>query len=138
MRRSRELLFNLDTQKLELLLTPINRLDVSIEGSWFANAIRTARADLRRAGIGKLQPFYYLSTGYGTVAGTTSIALGFYDCNEPLRQLNLELRGFQYSYDDIVDLIRHELGHAFCYAYKLYRRRDFREAFNVRGNYFNT
>jgi hypothetical protein len=30
------------------------------------------------------------------------------------------------------------LGHAFAYAYKLYRRRDFREMFNVRGNYFNT
>jgi hypothetical protein len=37
-----------------------------------------------------------------------------------------------------VDLVRHEMGHAFSYAYKLYRRDDFREMFNVQGNYFQT
>jgi hypothetical protein len=116
MRRSRQLLFNANTQRLELLLTPLNRLDVSIEGSYFAEAIRLARADLKRLRITQLQPTFYLSTGYGTVAGTASIALGFYDCNELLRELNLELRGFQYSYEDIVNLVRHELGHAFAYA----------------------
>ena len=31
MRRSRDLLFNDDTLRLELLLTPLNRLGVSIE-----------------------------------------------------------------------------------------------------------
>jgi hypothetical protein len=138
MRRSRDLLFNTDTQKLELLMTPISRLDVSLESCWLADAIRIARADLRRVGITRLQPVFYLSTGYGTVAGTTSIALGFYDCNELLRDLNYELRGFQYTWDDIVNIVRHELGHAFSYAYKLYRRKDFREMFNVRGNYFHT
>lgn len=138
MRRSRELLFNDDTQRLELLLTPLSQLDVSIEKSYFAEAIRIAREDLKRLRITQLQPHFYLSTGYGTVAGTTSIALGFYDCTEPLRRLNRELRGFQYSEEDMVNLVRHELGHAFAYAYKLYSRPDFRHTFNVRGNYFNT
>ncbi|MBP7691789.1 MAG: hypothetical protein KA764_07725 [Anaerolineales bacterium] len=138
MRRSRELLFNDDTLRLELLLTPLHRLDVSIEQAYFAEAIRVARDDLKRLRITQLQPHYYLSTGYGTVAGTTSIALGFYDCHELLRQLNRELRGFQYSHEDIVNLVRHELGHAFAYAYKLYTRKDFRQIFKVKGNYFNT
>lgn len=138
MRRSRELLFNEDTLRLELLLTPLNRLDVSIEKSFFAEAIRIAKDDLKRLRITALEPHFYLSTGYGTVAGTTSIALGFYDCNELLRRLNLQLRGFQYSHDDIVNLVRHELGHAFAYAYKLYTRKDFRNTFNVRGHYFYT
>lgn len=138
MRRSRDLLFNASTEKLELLLTPLNRLGLTFEGTFLQEAIRIGRADLKRVGITKLQPQFYLSTGYGTVAGTTSIALGFYDCSEVLRELNYEARGFIYAYDDIVNLVRHELGHAFAYAYKLYRRKDFREIFNVKGNYFLT
>jgi len=138
MRRSRDLLFNLDTQKLELLLTPLNRLGLRIDDSALAEPVRIGMADLRRAGIKKLEPYFYLSTGYGTVAGTTSIALGFYDCHPVLKALNRETRGFEYSFEDQVDLVRHELGHAFSYAYKLYRRKDFRELFNVRGNYFHT
>jgi len=93
---------------------------------------------LRQAGIRKLEPYFYLSTGYGTVASTTSIALGFYDCHPVLKLLNRETRGFEYGFEDQVDLVRHELGHAFAYAYKLYRRKDFRAMFNVHGNYFNT
>lgn len=138
MRRSRGLLFNTETQKFELLQTPLNRLGLTIAGCWFEEAIRLARADLKRVGVTRLQPYFYLSTGYGTVAGTTSISLGFYDCNELLREINREVRGFQYSDDDIVGIVRHELGHAFSYAYKLYRRKDFREVFNVKGNYFTT
>jgi hypothetical protein len=138
MRQSRALLFNTANDQIETLNTPIHRLDVSIEGSFFAEAIRIGRQDLRRMRISQLEPHFYLSTGYGTVAGTSSIALGFYDCNETLRQLNLELRGFQYTRREIVDLIRHELGHAFAYAYKLYSRKDFRKVFNVKGNYFLT
>jgi putative zinc-binding metallo-peptidase len=138
MRRSRDLLFNTETQKLEWLLTPLNRLGLRLEGSLLEEPVRVAMADLRRAGIKKLEPFFYLSTGYGTVAGTTSIALGFYDCDSVLKELNRETRGFEYSFEDQVDLVRHELGHAFAYAYKLYRRKDFREIFNVRGNYFHT
>jgi len=138
MRRSRDLLFNTETRKLELLTTPLNRLGLNIEASCLADAVRLGLADLKRVGINKLQPHFYLSTGYGTVAGTTSIALGFYDCDDLLRELNREHRGFEYSDEDRVNLVRHELGHAFSYAYKLYRRKDFREMFNVRGNYFNT
>ena len=108
MRRSREMLFNVDTQKLELLLTPLNRLGLSLEESALAEPVRLGMADLRRAGIRLLEPYFYLSTGYGTVAGTTSIALGFYDCHPVLKLLNRETRGFEYSFEDQVDLVRHE------------------------------
>jgi hypothetical protein len=138
MRPSRDLLFNADTLKLELLLTPLNRLGLKIEGSDLEAPMRAAVDDLKRVRIAKLRPFFYISTGYGTVAGTTSVALGFYDCNALLRELNCDHRGFEYAYDERVDLVRHELGHAFSYAYKLYRREDFREVFNVQGNYFLT
>ena len=138
MRHSRELLFNADTLKLEFLLTPLNQLGLKIEGSDLEEPIHVALADLKRVHIKKLRPYFYISTGYGTVAGTASIALGFYDCNPLLRELNHAMRGFEYSFDERVDLVRHEMGHAFAYAYKLYRRDDFREMFNVQGNYYLT
>src|SRR3989338_6373616 len=138
MRRSRELLFNSATQKLELLLTPLPELGLTIEGTILQQAIRLALRDMRRVGLKNLRPHFYLSTGYGTVAGTTSIALGFYDYSPLLRELNKELAHFEYSFNDIVDVLRHEIGHAFVYAYKLYRRPEFRQMFKVRGNYYLT
>ncbi len=138
MRRSQALLFSTDTKKLELLNTPICELDLRFEGTIFAQAIPVVKHELRRAGITKLEPIFYISTGYGCIAGQPIIALGFYDFDPLLKDLNEEFRGWRYSDADIFDLLRHECGHAFCYAYKLYRRKDFRELFDVQGHFFNT
>lgn len=138
MRYTRQLLFSSETQKLELLNTPLCKLGLKLDGSRLGSAVRTARDDMRRVGINKLEPLYYLSTGYGTVEGTTNIALGFYDAIPLLRELNLEFRHWQYTEDQVLDTVRHEIGHAFCYAYKLYRRPDFRKAFKVKGNFYKT
>lgn len=139
MRRTRQLLYSEDTLRLELLTTPLNQLGLSIETSPILYpALQMVKADLERMKIRKIKPFFYLSTGYGTIEGTTNICLGFYDYSERLRALNKEVRGWVYSYEDVVATIRHEVGHAFAYAYKLYRLREFREVFNVRGNYFRT
>lgn len=140
MRRSRQLLFHDEaTLRLELLTTPLNRLGLSIEGApLLGEAVRAVKADMERMRLNKLKPFFYLSTGYGTIEGTTNICIGFYDADERIRQLNKEYRGWMYSYDEVVATLRHEVGHAFAYAYKLYRLPEFRETFNVRGNYFHT
>jgi hypothetical protein len=139
MRRSRALLFSEETLRLELLMTPLNRLNVSIEKSaMLSEAVRTAKADMARMKITQIKPYFYLSTGYGTIEGTTNVCLGFYDATDRLRALNKEYRNWVYSYDQVVATIRHEIGHAFSYAYKLYRLPEFREVFNVQGNYFRT
>lgn len=54
MRRTRQLLFQTETLKLELLNTPINQLDLKIEGTIFAQAIPLVKEELRRAGIRRL------------------------------------------------------------------------------------
>jgi len=139
MRRTRQLLYSEETLRLELLTTPLNRLDIAIETSPILYpAVQTVRADMDRMRIRKIKPFFYLSTGYGTIEGTTNICLGFFDYDEQLRELNREFRGWQYSYEDVVATIRHEVGHAFAYAYKLYRLPEFRQVFNVKGHYFRT
>ncbi|MBP7601223.1 MAG: hypothetical protein KA750_07750, partial [Thermoflexales bacterium] len=138
MRKSRALLHQTETLKTEILHTPVNRLGLKIKGTIFEQAIPTVMAELRSHGIAKLEPVFYLSNGYGCIAGSPIVALGFYDCNQLLKDVNRELRGWYYTEPDVYNLLRHEAGHAFCYAYKLYRQPEFRELFEVEGNFFNT
>jgi len=138
MRHSRLLLIGPETRKLELLMTPLNRLELSLDDGPLGRALAIARDDLKRVRLKHLIPNFYLSTGYGTVEGTTNVAVGFYDTHYLLRELHREFRRWLYSPEEIASTVRHELGHAFCYAYKLYRRKDFRETFHVRGNFFRS
>jgi hypothetical protein len=137
-RHSRRLLFGPKTIKLELLLSPLSRLHLTVNDGPAGDAIAILREDLKRMKLERIQPNFYLSTGYGTVEGTTNIAVGFYDAHPLIRELHKEYRRWSYSPEEILATLRHEIGHAFCYAYKLYRRKDFREMFNVRGHFFHT
>ena len=136
-RLSQELLFSKDTLKLELLRTPIKDLKVALSDGVLGEAVQTATEDIRRMGIRHLQPHWYLSTGYGVVASTVNVAVSFFDTSDLLRELEGEFLSL-YTPEEVLMTVRHELGHAFCYAYKLYRRDDFRATFDVRGHYFNT
>jgi hypothetical protein len=137
-RHSRNLLFGHKTVKLELLLTPLSRLPISLVDGPVGQALYQIHEDLKRTRMRKFEPGFYLSTGYGTVEGTTNIAVGFYDTHPLIRELHREYRKWLYNPEEILAVLRHEIGHAFCYAYKLYRRKDFRETFNVRGHFFRT
>ena len=112
MRRSRGLLYQIETQKLELLNTPINQLGLKVKDTVFEHAIPQVKDELRGAGVRKLDPVFYISTGYGCIAGSPIISLGFYDFHPLLKELNEEVRGWRYSDAEIYDLLRHEIGHA--------------------------
>ncbi|NUN50375.1 MAG: putative zinc-binding metallopeptidase [Candidatus Brocadiae bacterium] len=137
MRHARSLLFSEPTLKLEVLTTPLNRLNVSLGNSIFPGYIRRLYRELDAAGLA-FRPRFYVSTGYGTVEGSLNVGLGFYDASERLRDLNEEFRGWRYPHREIVSIFRHEAGHAFCYSYRLYRDEKFRRLFNVRGHFFRT
>ena len=121
----------------EILETPVNQLNLSLKGSLIENSITELFDDLDRFGI-KLRPKFYLSDGYGTCEGTTNIGVAFWDVDEYLRTLGLRYLGELYDIWDLRMVLRHEVGHAFCYSYKLYRQSEFRKIFNVRGHFFNT
>ena len=74
MRRTRALLYQTETLKAELLNTPVQQLSLSIEDTLFAQAIPVVKGELRRAGITQLEPIFYISTGYGCIAGQPLIA----------------------------------------------------------------
>ena len=133
----RKLLFNRETKKLEVLTTPANRLGLSLRTSLVQPQIEKHLARLKRRGI-KLKPHFYLGEDWGCVSGTSNIEIGFYDADPLLKELNREIRGWKHDTRDVDYLLRHETGHAFCYAHRLYKNKEFRNIFGVKGKFFDT
>ncbi len=133
----RKLLFNRDTKKLEALTTPVNRLELSLKTSLVQPQIEKHLARLKRRGI-KLRPRFYLGEDWGCVSGTSNIEIGFYDADPLLKELNREIHGWTNDTRKVDYLLRHETGHAFCYAYRLYKNKEFRNIFGVKGKFFDT
>lgn len=129
---------SLDANNLEeVLKTPVNRLGLNLRGSAVESCIDNFHEELDSFRI-RLRPVYYLSDGYGTCEGTANIGLAFWDVHETLKRIAHRFLGEYNTRADIMMLLRHEMGHAFCYSHKLYRRKEFRERFRVRGHFFNT
>jgi hypothetical protein len=133
----RRLLFNQDTRKLEVLTTPVNRLGLHLKTSLVQSQIEKLLQRLKRRGI-RLKPNFYLGEDWGCVTGTVNIEVGFYDASALLKDLNREVRGWTNDTRTVDYLLRHETGHAFCYAHKLYKDREFRDVFGVEGKFFET
>ena len=135
MRLARKLLYNADTLKTELLHTRVCDLRVRLRGSRLGRCIDRVLDEVRAFGI-SLEPFFYLSDAFGCVQGTANIGLGFWDADPLLRDIRKDRTGDLRDEVDIVLLLKHEVGHAFCYAHKLYQLPEFRRAFGIRGNFF--
>ena len=133
----RRLLFNRATKKIEVLTTPVNRLGLSLRSSLIQPQIDKHLALLKRRGI-KLRLHFYLGEDWGCVSGTSNIEVGFYDADPLLKELNREVRGWTNETREVDYLLRHETGHAFCYAHRLYKNREFRNVFGVKGKFFDT
>jgi hypothetical protein len=101
---------------------PIRDLGLTIEGTRLAPVIEEFRAELAACGITKLTPSFYLSTDWGVAFGTVAIGIPFYLARPELTELHGEevghIEGFKHS--DILRYLRHEMGHAVNYAYRLY------------------
>jgi hypothetical protein len=136
-RLSRKLLFDEATLKTELLATRVCDLELHLHGNRLWQCIDHALAEARSFGI-TLEPYFYFSDGYGCVQGTVNIGLGYWDADELLRKIHDDCRGYTRDEVDLVLLLKHEIGHAFCYAHKLYQLPEFRKVFGIRGNFFAT
>lgn len=126
------------SERYEVLLdTPVNGLELTLKDSLLEDCIAELFHQLEPLKI-RLRPKFYLSDGYGTCEGTANIGLAFWDVERGLQTLAQRYLGELYDLWDMRMVLRHELGHAFCYSYKLYRLPEFRKIFNVRGHFFNT
>ena len=137
MRIARKFLFDDDTRKSELLSTPVKELGLRLPGTLLGRCIERTLEDVRAFGIA-LEPYFYLSDAYGCVQGTVNIGLGFWDADPLLRDVYADKVGRRRDEMDLVLLLKHEIGHAFCYGHKLHQLPEFRRAFGIRGHFFAT
>ena len=117
----------------ELLDQRICDLDLSIEGSMIDKCLQRLYRELEKKSL-KLRPHCWLSDDWFAPDGIPGIAVPFYMAHPRLKRLEqkqmLEVEGGTSAW--CMRIMRHEAGHALDTAYRLHRRKEYREIF---GNY---
>lgn len=117
----------------ELLDVRLCDLDLRIEGTDVQDRLMRLYAELERAGLRRFRPYAWLSTSWFTPHGSTGFAVPFYLAHQRLVRLERwqfgEAEGA--SREGGLRLMRHEAAHVLDNAYRLHRRRDWRETFGT-------
>lgn len=103
----------------ELLQARIKDLTLHLKGTRLEKQINQLYEELEAAGI-TLRPECYLSDQWGCPSGVPVIGIPFYLADQKLLQIEDALGAGAETERDIMMYLRHEAGHAFNYAYKLY------------------
>ena len=112
----------LDRRVGSLSLVPTGRLREIID---------EVRSEMQEAGIVQFEPAFYLGdSDMWTADRAVSINIPWFLATEELHQL--AMAKFPFEWEDVARDLRHEVGHAVNYAFRLYQRKDWRETF---GNF---
>lgn len=111
-----------------LLNRPIRELGLRIEGSPLERFVEQLYRELDQKKLTKFHPACYLTDEWGCPSGEPVIGLPFYLADSALAQLEKELNDLEDA-REIMMYLRHEAGHAFNYAYKLYRTAEWKQLF---------
>ena len=118
-----------DTQRL--LAKRINELSLKIAGTQLETLVNRLYHELEAKGI-TFKPKCYLTDEWGCPHGIPVIGIPFYLADPKLSRLEGELTGIEAeNEDEIMMYLRHETGHAFNYAYRLYLQSEWRRAFGL-------
>ncbi len=118
-----------DEQLLEL---KVRRLGLTLEGTPLQPLIQQFYAELSARGLA-FHPPCHIGDEWFCPVGIPSIFVPFFLVHPRLRELErrmmLEVEGE--TPDWFMKLMRHEAGHAYSFAYRLYRRRKWQETFGL-------
>jgi hypothetical protein len=114
----------------ELLKVRFCDLKLSIERSSIARHVRRLYADLERRGL-RLRPHVWLSEEWFSPDGVPGIAIPFYLAHPRLERLERRIMREAEGGNSrlLLRILRHEAGHAVDNAYRLRRRKRWREVF---------
>jgi hypothetical protein len=112
----------------EILGKPIRDLGLKLEGSPVERFVRQLYEELARKRLTKFRPACYLTDEWGCPSGEPIIGIPFYLANPDLASLERDMNDLEDA-REIMMYLRHEAGHAFNYAYKLYRRPEWKQLF---------
>ncbi|HVS10904.1 MAG TPA: putative zinc-binding metallopeptidase [Planctomycetota bacterium] len=109
---------------------PIRDLGLTIEGTRLEPVLDEFTRELDRAGI-RVRPRYYLSTEWGVLTGTVTIAIPFYLARPELTDLHGSKVGYFEGVGraELLRYLRHEMGHVVNYAYRLYDQEEWVKLF---------
>ncbi|HEX6535099.1 MAG TPA: putative zinc-binding metallopeptidase [Gemmatimonadaceae bacterium] len=111
-----------------LLGRRISELGLSIRGTLVEQLVRELYGELEAKGL-VFRPPVYLSDQWGCPEGTPLIGIPFYLADPRLLRLEEEFVVDVEQEGDIMRYLRHEAGHAFNYAYRLYDDAQWRRIF---------
>lgn len=112
----------------QLLPIPIRELGLRLESTPLLHAIDRLYAELESRGLHHFRPQCYLSDEWGCPSGEPVIGIPFYLADPRAREIENAVNDLE-NERDVMIYLRHEAGHAFNYAYELYKRSDWREIF---------
>lgn len=112
----------------EILAKPIKELGLKLEGSPIERFVQQLYRELDRKGLKKFRPLCYLTDEWGCPSEEPVIGIPFYLANPKLARLEKEMNDLEDA-REILMYLRHESGHAFNYAYELYKTQDWRDLF---------
>lgn len=112
----------------ELLNKPVRDLGLKIEGSPVERQVQQLYRELEQKKLMKFRPAVYLTDEWGCPSGEPVIGLPFYLANSDLAQLEKEINDLEDA-REVMMFLRHEAGHAFNYAYRLYNRPEWKQMF---------
>lgn len=103
---------------------------MTVEGTWLEGLLHQLYEELAQRGL-RLRPHAWISDEWFSPKSTPGIAIPFYLAHPRLirleRKMILEVEGGNER--DCLRILRHEAGHAVQHAFRLHRRRRWRELF---------
>jgi len=112
----------------ELLLKPIKELGLKIEGSPVEKYVQKLYVELERKGLRAFRPATYLTDEWGCPSEQPIVGIPFYLADKKLAALERTMNDLEDA-REIMMYLRHEAGHAFNYAYELYKTDEWRDLF---------
>src|SRR5438445_1021924 len=112
----------------ELLSKTIRDLGLKLEGSSVERFVHQLYRELEQKGLKKFRPLVYLSDEWGCPSEEPVIGIPFYLADPKLQKLEREMNDLEDS-RQIMMYMRHEAGHAFNYAYQLYKTPEWHDLF---------
>jgi hypothetical protein len=114
----------------ELLTRPIRELGLKLEGSVVEKYVQQLYGELAAKGLQAFRPACYLSDEWSCPDREPIIGIPFYLADPKLQALERALNDLE-DEGEILMYLRHEAGHAFNYAYKLYETKEWLDLFGL-------
>ncbi|MGH9858062.1 MAG: putative zinc-binding metallopeptidase [Acidobacteriota bacterium] len=117
-----------EQERAQVLAQKISELPLKIEGTILESNIEHLYEEMEEKGL-VFRPKCYLSDEWGCPDGIPIIGIPFYLTDKKLSRIEEEYTENLENEEEIIMYLRHEAGHAFNYAYELYKTDEWHSIF---------